>query len=126
MHDERALVRRRAGDLIQCLSCSLCNGLLVEPVTSPACRHTYCYACIDKHVRLHAANKCPACLDRPQDGVLAVVLGPKPFIDVSTLPEQPGDIGAYQNHQCIEEQFMFMRMVLPARRGRTRTLTLHP
>ncbi len=78
---ERRNVKRRVGDLLAALSCSLCEQLLTEPITSPVCLHTYCLTCIEAHIKLGAANVCPVCQadpDRVASGSV-VVLGPKPF-----------------------------------------------
>ncbi|EDV22748.1 uncharacterized protein TRIADDRAFT_28240 [Trichoplax adhaerens] len=46
-------------ELNPCLTCSLCDGYLVNATTVVECLHTFCKSCIVKH--LEDSNNCPKC-----------------------------------------------------------------
>ncbi|KXJ09484.1 Polycomb group RING finger protein 6 [Exaiptasia diaphana] len=49
----------RIRDLNPHLTCMLCKGYFVNPVTITECIHTFCKSCLVRHISL--VNKCPSC-----------------------------------------------------------------
>ncbi|XP_020908976.2 polycomb group RING finger protein 3 isoform X2 [Exaiptasia diaphana] len=55
--EKRRKIRIR--DLNPHLTCMLCKGYFVNPVTITECIHTFCKSCLVRHISL--VNKCPSC-----------------------------------------------------------------
>ena len=67
-------VNRFQGDVDEELMCSICGGVLEEPVQAPLCEHAFCTACI--HEWLNHQSSCP--VDRQV--ITAMQLKPVPRI----------------------------------------------
>ncbi|XP_059613184.1 protein suppressor 2 of zeste [Phlebotomus argentipes] len=55
--------RRQVRDFNGLITCSVCQGYIIEATTITECLHTFCRSCILKH--LEKSNLCPTCFLKP-------------------------------------------------------------